>query len=97
MQCTEKQGFGFEMHSCVGGLHDVPFALSGCVWGSIHQLRTQSFFSFSLGARLLFLFPFAGVKCDSKKNEQQKRHQTLVPLCHAKEANAFMQPTHDYL
>ena len=33
----------------------------------------------------------------SKKNEQQKRHQTLVPFCHAKEANAFMQPTHDYL
>ena len=33
----------------------------------------------------------------SKKNEQQKRHQTLVPLCHAKEANAFMRPTYDYL
>ena len=33
----------------------------------------------------------------SKKNEQQKRHQTLVPLCHGKEAITFMQPTHDYL
>ena len=32
----------------------------------------------------------------SKKNEQQKRHQTLVPFGHAKEANAFMRPTHDY-
>ena len=43
------------------------------------------------------LTQMANTRIMSMKNEQQKRHQTLVPLCHAKEANAFMQPTHDYL